>query len=65
MRSAPGCLAADCWNDDQTEAIVTTGLWVDARARQDTFQVVAAADIDFDYDEREERPCNVYSFTSL
>jgi hypothetical protein len=65
MRSVPGCLAADCWENSQTGAVVTTGVREDADARQAAFRSVAAAGVDFEYDEREARPRDVYSLTPV
>jgi quinol monooxygenase YgiN len=64
MLTVDGCTRAEVWVDRASGAIVTTGEWQTEAARRATFEAVAAADVDFDYDEREERPREVYVLDS-
>jgi hypothetical protein len=40
MQSVTGCIAADCWQDDATGAIVTTGVWRSDEARAASFEAL-------------------------
>jgi|SRR5215469_4603891 len=65
MAATPGCLTADCWVSVDGEAIVTTGQWESEQALSAGFAAVRTAGIDFDYDERESRPREVFKLLSL
>jgi len=64
MAAVPGCLAAECWVSDDRQAVVTTGQWESEQALMAGFAAVLAAGIDFDYDERESRPRQVFRLIS-
>jgi len=64
MAATPGCLAADCWVSEDSQALVTTGQWESEQALMAAFSVVRAAGVDFDYDERESRPREVFKLVS-
>jgi len=64
MAAAPGCLAADCWVSEDRQAVVTTGQWESEQALYAGFAAVRAAGVDFDYDERESRPRQVFRLVS-
>jgi len=64
MAATPGCLAADCWVSDDRQAVVTTGQWESQEALMAGFTAVRAAGVDFDYDERESRPREVFRLAS-
>jgi quinol monooxygenase YgiN len=64
MAATPGCLAADCWVSVDDEAIVATGQWESEEALSAGFAAVQTAGIDFDYDERESRPREVFRLVS-
>jgi quinol monooxygenase YgiN len=59
MRSAPGFIDADCWLEEDGDAVVATGTFESKEQWLQTVRSVAAADIDFDYDERELKPRQV------
>jgi heme-degrading monooxygenase HmoA len=61
MAAVPGCLTADCWLEEGTGAVVTTGIWASRDALAAGFDAVAAAGVDIDYDEREARPREVFT----
>ncbi len=65
MATVPGCLDVGCWQDETAGAIVTTGKWESEDARMATFAAVAAANVDFDYDDRESRPRDVFNLSSV
>jgi quinol monooxygenase YgiN len=59
----PGCLEASCWRESNG-AVVTIGKWDSEAALKAGFAAVATADVDFDYDDRESRPRDVYRIVS-
>jgi len=61
----PGCLDVHCWEIVATGAIVTTGRWESNEARQAGFAAAAEAGVDFDYDDRELRPRDVFHLSSV
>jgi heme-degrading monooxygenase HmoA len=63
MATVPGCLEVDCWQEDATGAVVTTGKWESKDAIRAGFAAVAAAKVDFDYDDRESRPREVFNLS--
>lgn len=65
MAAVPGCLDVACWRDPDAETVVTTGKWESEDARRAGFAAVAAAGVDFDYDEREQRPREVLNLVSV
>ncbi|HEY3873687.1 MAG TPA: antibiotic biosynthesis monooxygenase [Actinocrinis sp.] len=56
----PGCLGVDCWVSEDGRAVVTTGQWESEEALAAGFAAVRTANVDFDYDERESRPREVF-----
>ena len=64
MAAAPGCLAVDCWVSDDHQAVVTTGQWESEQALMAGFAAVRTAGVDFDYDDRESRPRQVFTLAS-
>jgi len=64
MAMTPGCLAVDCWVSEDHQAVVTTGQWDSELALRAGFAAVRTAGVDFDYDERESRPRQVYTLVS-
>lgn len=64
MAAAPGCLAVECWLSEDRQAVVTTGQWESEQALLAGFARVRAAGVDFDYDERESRPRQVFRLVS-
>ena len=64
MAATPGCLAVDCWVSEDHQAVVTTGQWESEQALRSGFEAVRTAGVDFDYDERESRPRQVFTLTS-
>jgi quinol monooxygenase YgiN len=59
MRSSPGFLDADCWLEEDGDAVVATGTFESKEQWLQAMRTVAAADIDFDHDERELKPRHV------
>ena len=64
MKATPGCLGAECWITEDNQAVVTTGEWESGQALGEAFAAVRAAGVDFDYDEREIRPREVFKLVS-
>ena len=64
MAATPGCLAAECWVSEDGQAVVTTGQWESEQDLMAGFSAVRTAGIDFDYDERESRPREVFRLVS-
>jgi quinol monooxygenase YgiN len=64
MAATTGCIAAECWMSDDGKAVVTTGQWESEEALMAGFAAVQAAGVDFDYDERESRPREVFRLVS-
>jgi quinol monooxygenase YgiN len=58
-----GCLEASCWRESNG-AVVTIGKWESEGALEAGFAAVAAAGVDFDYDEREARPREIFRIVS-
>ena len=65
MAKVPGCIEAGCWLDETTGAVVATGKWESKQARIAAFRAVVAAKVDFDYDDRESRPRQVFNLSSV
>ena len=61
MAATPGCLAVDCWVSEDDRAVVTTGQRESDQALRAWFAAVRTAGVDFDYDERESRPRQVFT----
>ena len=59
MRGAPGFIDADCWLEEDGDAVVATGTFESKEQWRQAVRTVAAADIDFNYDERELEPRQV------
>jgi hypothetical protein len=67
MTTVPGCLDVGSWHEEATGAVVTTGKWESMDALRAGFAAVAAANVDFDYfdyDDRESRPREVFNLSS-
>jgi quinol monooxygenase YgiN len=64
LAATPGCLGVDCWLSEDNQAIVTTGQWESEQARMAGFSAARTAGVDFDYDEREFRPREVFRLIS-
>jgi quinol monooxygenase YgiN len=64
LAATPGCLAVDCWLSEDDQAVVTTGQWESEQARMAGFSAARTAGVDFDYDERESRPREVFRLIS-
>ena len=65
MAAAARCLDVACWRDEAAGTVVTTGRWESEDARWAGFAAVAAAGVDFDYDEREQRPREVFNLVPV
>jgi heme-degrading monooxygenase HmoA len=61
----PGYLDVHCWEAVETEAIVTSGRWESKEARQAGFAAAAQAGVDFDYDDRESRPRDIFHLSPV
>ena len=61
MAAVPGCIEALCWREEATGAIVATGKWETQEDCMASFRAVAESNVDFDYDERELRPREVFN----
>jgi heme-degrading monooxygenase HmoA len=59
MATQPGFLAADCWLDEEGDAVVAVGTFESKEEWFAAMQVVAAADVDFEFDARERQPRRV------
>ena len=64
MAATPGFLAVDGWVREDHQAVVTTGQWESEQALRAGFTAVRAAGVDFDCDEREFRPRQVFTLAS-
>jgi quinol monooxygenase YgiN len=64
MRPTPGCLSADCWVTVAGDAVVSTAQWESEEALVSSFATARAAGVDFDYDERESRPREIFRLVS-
>lgn len=60
MRAVDGCLDASVWDVRENEAVVSTGTFASEETWTKAVRAVLAAGVDFDYDEREMRPRDVY-----
>ena len=63
LMATPGCLEATSWRES-VGAVVSIGKWESEDALKAGFAAVAAAGVDFDYDERESRPRDVFRMVS-
>jgi quinol monooxygenase YgiN len=64
LAATPGCLTVDCWLSEDKQAVVATGQWESEQARMAGFSAARTAGVDFDYDEREFRPREVFRLIS-
>jgi quinol monooxygenase YgiN len=64
MAATPGCLAVDCWVSEDHRAVVTTGQWESELALRAGFAALRSADVDFEYDERESQPRQVFNLAT-
>jgi hypothetical protein len=62
MASVPGCLEAGCWIDEVNGAVVAMGDFATRAGALSALAAVGAANVDFDFDEREHRPRDVYTY---
>jgi hypothetical protein len=60
MRAVEGRVDASVWETSESAALVSTGTFVSEEAWTRAVRAVRAAGVDFDYDEREMRPRDVY-----
>jgi len=60
MASCGGFVDADCWLDEDDEAVVAVGTFESKEQWLAAMRVVAGADLDFDFDEREREPRRVH-----
>lgn len=65
MATAPECLDVDCRQEETTGAVVTSGKWESRDAFMAAFEAVAAAGVDFDYDDRQSRSRDVFNLSSV
>jgi hypothetical protein len=59
MRDNPGFVDANCWLEEDGDAVVATGTFESKEQWLQAMRTVADAGIDFDYDERELKPRQV------
>lgn len=59
MATCPGFVAADCWLEEEGDAVVAIGVFESKAHWLDAMRVVAESDVDFDFDERERAPRRV------
>ena len=64
VMAAPGCVVVHCWVSDDHRAVVTTGQWESEQPLRAGFAAVRTAGVDFDYDERESWPRQVFALVS-
>jgi quinol monooxygenase YgiN len=60
MRTVEGCTDASVWETPESAALVSTGTFVSEEAWTQAVRAVLEAGVDFEYDEREIRPRDVY-----
>ena len=65
IRQTPGCLSADCWVTEASDAVVSTVQSESEDALAASFATAKAAGVDFTYDERESRPREILRLVSV
>lgn len=60
MRAVEGCTDASVWEMREGAALVSTGTFASEEAWTQAVRAVLEAGVDFEYDERESRPRDVY-----
>jgi quinol monooxygenase YgiN len=60
MRTVDGCSDASVWETRETAALVSTGTFASDEAWARAVRAVLEAGVDFEYDERESRPRDLY-----
>lgn len=65
MRTVPGCIEVDCWTDETSGAVVTTGKWESKETLEAAFKAVRAAGVEIDYDGREARGREIFSLQAV
>ncbi|MGI8695738.1 MAG: hypothetical protein ACR2JQ_03690 [Mycobacteriales bacterium] len=61
----PGCPDVHCWETVEIGAIVASGRWESNEARQAGFAAAREAGVDFDYDDRQLRPWEVFHLSPV
>jgi quinol monooxygenase YgiN len=60
MHPTPGCLGAGCWVSPAGESVVSIARWESEAAQASSLAAAKAAGVDFDYDDREARPREIF-----
>lgn len=60
MRAVEGCTDASVWETREGAALVSTGTFASEEAWTQAVRAVLEAGVDFEYDERESRPRDLY-----
>jgi hypothetical protein len=60
LRLTPACLAAGCWVAVAGDTVVSTAQFDSEGAQASSFATAKAEGVDFDYDERERRPREIF-----
>ncbi len=60
MRAVEGCTDASVWEMREGAALVSTGTFASEEAWTQAVRAVLEAGVDFEYDERESRPRDLY-----
>ena len=60
MRAVDGCTDASVWEMREGAALVSTGTFASEEAWTQAVRAVLEAGVDFEYDERESRPRDLY-----
>lgn len=61
FRTTPGCLGAACWLEQGGDGIVAIARWESRERSRASFAALAAAKVDWEFDDREYRPRLVYN----
>lgn len=60
MRTVEGCSEASVWETRETAALVSTGTFASDEAWAEAVQAVVETGVDFEYDDRESRPRDLF-----
>ena len=64
LAATSGCLGVNCWLSEDNQAGVSIGQWESEQAFTAGIAAARAAGVDFDYDEREFRPREIFRLVS-
>jgi quinol monooxygenase YgiN len=63
--AVPGCVDVDCWRDEASGAVVSTAKFESKEDWRAALKAIAAANVDFAFNEREGKAREVYNLVEV